>query len=134
MAKILFIESDLRNEKLGIMYLSAALKNAGHDTRLCWIEREDVQGLMLSYAPDYVAFSLTTGVHKALLALAAELKNTYRVKVIVGGPHATFFPGDISEEAADYVVIGQGERSVVDIVEQRVPQRIVLYGLSDLTQ
>jgi anaerobic magnesium-protoporphyrin IX monomethyl ester cyclase len=132
MAKILFIESDLRNEKLGIMYLSAALKQAGHDTRLCWLEREDIHALMASYAPDFVAFSLVTGTHRALLTLAAELKKSYGVRVVAGGPHVTFFPGEIAPEAADYLVIGQGEKALVDIVEQRVDERIVSYPLADL--
>jgi len=132
MAKILFIESDLRNEKLGIMYLSAALKSAGHDTMLCWLEREDLHDLMASYAPDFVAFSLVTGTQKMLLALATELKQRYGVRVIVGGPHVTFFPDGIPEQAADHLVIGQGEKAIVDIVEQRVQQRVVSYNLCDL--
>lgn len=134
MAKILFIESDLRNEKLGIMYLSAALKKSGHDTLMCWIEREDIHEVMVSYAPHFVAISLTTGAHASLLALAADLKQKYRVKVVVGGPHATFFSGEISEEAADYVVIGQGERALVDIVERRVQRRVVSYDFDDLNE
>ncbi|MDD2733774.1 MAG: radical SAM protein [Desulfuromonadaceae bacterium] len=134
MAKILFIESDLRNEKLGIMYLSAALKKAGHDTQMCWVEREDIHDLMPSYAPDFIAFSLTTGAHKSLLALAAELKQKYPVKVVVGGPHATFFAEEIPEEAADYVVIGQGEKALVDIVGQSVQQRVISYDLNDLNE
>ena len=32
--RILFIEHNLRNEKLGIMYLSAALKKKGHHADL----------------------------------------------------------------------------------------------------
>lgn len=132
MAKILFIESDLRNEKLGIMYLSAALKEAGHETMMCWIEREDIHDMMLSYSPDFLAFSLTTGAHKSLLALAEDLKQKYKVKTIVGGPHATFFASEILPIAADYVVTGQGERALVDIVEQKTRERVLSYELIDL--
>lgn len=132
MAKILFIESELRNEKLGIMYLSAALKKAGHETLLCWLEREDVHALIGSFAPDFLAFSLVTGAHTSLIRLAAELKQRYGVKVAAGGPHATFFPGEIPLEAADFVVVGQGERALLDIVEGRAHERELSYPLQDL--
>ena len=132
MARILFIESGLRNEKLGIMYLSAALKQAGHETLLCWIEREDIRETIASFGPDYLAVSLTTGSHRVLLSLAADLKKEYRLPVIAGGPHATFFPEGIANDAADFVVIGQGEKAIVDIVEKRVTTRQVQYELVDL--
>lgn len=132
MARILFIETNLRNEKLGIMYLSAALKQAGHETQLCWIEREDIRLTLAAFRPDYLALSLTTGSHKTLLSLAAELKKEYGLPVIAGGPHATFFPEGIPVEAADFVVIGQGEKAIVDIVGKKVTERQLQYELGDL--
>lgn len=132
MGRILFIESGLRNEKLGIMYLSAALKAAGHDTRLCWIEREDVNSEIQTFSPDFLAFSLTTGSHRALLELAAELKRCHGIPVIAGGPHATFFAPHIPAEAADFVVCGPGERAIVDIVEGQAADRVLSYPLADL--
>ncbi|MBU1040874.1 MAG: B12-binding domain-containing radical SAM protein [Proteobacteria bacterium] len=132
MARILFLESELRNEKLGIMYLSAALREAGHQSMLCWIEREDVHGLIASFRPDFLAVSLVTGSHGPLLALASELRSRYGLAVIAGGPHATFFSSEIPEDAADYVVVGQGELAMVDIVEGRAPERMLCYDLADL--
>ncbi len=132
MARILFIESELRNEKLGIMYLSAALRQGGHETLLCWIEREDVHELIAGFRPDFLAFSLVTGSHEAMLTLAAELRTRYGLKVIVGGPHATFFHAEIPERSADAVVIGQGERAMLDIVEGRALGRVVQYDLANL--
>lgn len=132
MPRVLFIETELRNEKLGIMYLSAALKRAGHETMLCWIEREDVRATIASFRPDFLALSLVTGSHKVLLALAAELKAEFGLPVVAGGPHATFFTEGVTPDSADFVVIGQGEGAIVDIVEGRVTNRLVRYGLADL--
>ncbi len=132
MAKILFIESAVRTEKLGIMHVSAALKQAGHQTRLCWLEREDIHETMARFQPDYLAFSLMTGSHEAELELAAELRARYGVPVVVGGPHVTFFPAEIPERSADYVVVGQGEQAMVDIVEGRARERVLRYDLADL--
>lgn len=132
MARILFIESELRNEKLGIMYLSAALKTAGHATCLCWLEKEPVEEMIASFSPDFLAFSLTTGAHRTLLDTAARLKERYRLPVIVGGPHATFFAETIPSEAADFVVVGQGERAIVDIAAGTATDRVLRYPLADL--
>ena len=40
--RVLFIEHQLRNEKLGIMYLSAALKSKGHHADLVQADKEDL--------------------------------------------------------------------------------------------
>lgn len=132
MAKILFVESAMRNEKLGIMYLSAALKQAGHDTLLCCVDKENVHDCITDFEPDWLAISLVTGTHKKHLLLAKELKQRYGLPAIAGGPHATFFPEEIPENAADYVVIGQGEKAIVDIVGGKVQDRLVRYPLTDL--
>jgi radical SAM superfamily enzyme YgiQ (UPF0313 family) len=134
MAKILFIESGMRNEKLGIMYLSAALKQAGHDTLLCCVDKEDIDDCIARFEPDWAAVSLVTGASRKLLQVAEDLRRRYRLAVIAGGPHATFFPHEIPEDAADYVVIGHGERAIVDIVGQKVRTRMVQYPLSDLNR
>ncbi len=75
MARILFVDTDLRNEKLGLMYISSALKAKGHDTMLCWHEMEDVEEIIKSFKPDFLAFTLTTGPHRKLIDIARRLKN-----------------------------------------------------------
>jgi len=132
MASVLFVESELRTEKLGIMYLSAALRQAGHKTMLCWTQRENVHDVISDFHPDFLGFSLVTGSHGPTLSLAAELRSRYGIRTIVGGPHATFFHSDIPEDAADFVVVGQGERAIVDIVENRAGARVLRYDLAEL--
>lgn len=114
------------------MYLSAALKQAGHTTYLCCVDNEDVYDCIDKFEPTYLAASLVTGTHWEILRLAKDIRKRYGIHVIVGGPHATFFHGKIPEDAADYVVVGHGEKAIVDIVEQKIGHRIVQYPLSDL--
>ncbi len=132
MKRVLIVETDLRNEKLGTMYLSAALKEKGHETLLCWYEKEDMDTLIKSFSPDFAAFSLVTGAHGRSLEIARKIRNDYHIPTIAGGPHATFFSKEIPEDAIDYVVIGQGEKAIVDIVEGRVRDRFSCYKFSDL--
>ncbi len=118
--RILFIERNLRNEKLGVMYLSAALKAAGHHADLIQTDKDDLDRRIADYKPDFVAFSITTGEHVYALKTAAEVKTCHGIPNIFGGPHCTYFPEIGFEDDVDFVVQGQGERAVVDIVEGRV--------------
>lgn len=68
--RVLFVERNLRNEKLGIMYLSAALKARGHHADLIQTDKEDLDDRLGDYRPDFVAFSITTGEHIFALSVA----------------------------------------------------------------
>ncbi len=118
--RVLFLERNLRNEKLGVMYLSASLKLRGHDAILLQTDKEDVGDCIRDYKPDFVAFSITTGEHPYALKTAASIKEQYGIPNIFGGPHCTFFPELAIEPSVDFVVQGQGEHAIVDIVEGRI--------------
>jgi len=134
MKRVLFIEADLRNEKLGIMYLSAALKMKGHETLLCRYGKEDLDMLVRSFSPDFVAFSLVTGAHRRSLEIAKDIRKNYGIPTVAGGPHATFFSQEIPEDAVDFVVVGQGEKAIVDVVEGRARGRFLCYDFADLNE
>lgn len=131
MAKILFIEKKPRYEKLGIMYLSAVLKRAGHQTDMIQTELEDIDEKMTSYKPDFVCYSICTGEHNFALETNNALKKKYRFKSIFGGSHCTFFPEMAKEENIDFWVQGQGETAILDIVEGREKNKIVHKPLID---
>ncbi len=118
--RILFIERNLRNEKLGVMYLSGALKASGHHADLIQVDKQDLDERLRSYRPDFVAFSITTGEHLFALKTARRIKREFNITNIFGGPHCTYFPEIGFSSDVDFVVQGQGERAIVDIVEGRI--------------
>ena len=65
MARIAFVQN-LAFEYLGVMYLSAALKQARHTTEAFILERGEAELVtqVLDFQPGVVAFSSTTGVHR----------------------------------------------------------------------
>jgi len=115
--KILFVEKDLRNEKLGIMYLSSSLKKQGHHTDLIQVDKEDIDQKIKEYKPDFIAFSIATGEHVYALKTAKKIKEKYGIPNIFGGPHCTFFPEFAQTSGVDFIVAGQGEQAIIDIVE-----------------
>jgi anaerobic magnesium-protoporphyrin IX monomethyl ester cyclase len=104
----------------GIMYLSAVLKQAGHAVRLLHVENSAdlIMQLASSGAPDILAFSATTGLHKCYLAMSRLAKQQFNVMSVFGGSHATFFPEMIEEKGVDAVCIGEGERAFVELADK----------------
>jgi len=114
MAKVAFIQRNL-NENLGVMYISACLKAAGHET-VCFIDAEekDLDEAVMAYSPDIIAFTVFSGMHLWSINTARRLKSQSNF-VIFGGPHATFFPDVIREECVDAICVGEGEYAMVEL-------------------
>jgi radical SAM superfamily enzyme YgiQ (UPF0313 family) len=103
----------------GIMYLSSALKQAGHQVQLLQVQDSaDLLGQLATAPPDILAFSATTGLHKCYLAMGRQAKQRFRILTVFGGSHATFFPEMIADEGADAVCIGEGERAFVELADR----------------
>lgn len=121
--KILFINKFLDKHTiyrvpLGILYLSAALKKAGHQVFICEPKRENVLEKVKRVKPDIIAYSLRTGFHRYYIDLNRRLKEEFSFFSIFGGPHATFFPEIIKEEGVDCVAQGECESAIVDLLDR----------------
>lgn len=116
--KILFVVHEgISHEPLGIEYLSAALKAAGHETKACM--QTNTYHVCGEWRPDFVAFQVLTGDQERWGEVARKVKEIYpHIKTIFGGPHFLFF-SKIDQADADVVIRGDGERSIVDAVEGR---------------
>jgi len=115
--KILFVEKRLRLEKLGVCYLAAVLKRAGHEATLMQDEIEDVDAYLNEEHVDFVMFSITSDEAGWASHRNKELKKRHCFKTVVGGPHPTFVPSwGMDDKAIDYVVRGPGEDVILNIV------------------
>ncbi len=126
--KIVFVHNGY--ESLGIEYLSASLKAAGHETALvidpCLFDeagfwrspalarffsyREAVLRRVEALKPDLVAFSVFTDTWPWALGLAREIKKRTGVKTVFGGIHPSSAPEAVlAEEAVDFICLGEGD-------------------------
>jgi len=118
---ILFISDAAENysvggfEPLGIMYLTSALKEAGHQVAICGAGRNEVKKYLSKFRPQVVAYSATTGAHRLFLNLNRRIKSEHLVFSVFGGPHPTFFPQMIEEEGVNALCIGEGEEVFVEL-------------------
>jgi radical SAM superfamily enzyme YgiQ (UPF0313 family) len=124
-------------ENLGVEYLSAVLKQRGHETALIFDPGfEDIffmksrlwRGLfsidaVLSRAarfqPDLLAFTSVTLSYGSVRQTAAALKAALGLPAIIGGPHATTAPeGVITEPCFDMVCIGEGDEALAELADR----------------
>jgi len=110
-------------EPLGVMFLSGMLKSQGHKVDVALIKDEKDLLVKLSPKHDFVGLSTYTGYHKQMFSLADYLLGT-RHKVIIGGPHATYFSDECSKHST-YVVKGEGLKALANIIEGKVNSNIV---------
>jgi radical SAM superfamily enzyme YgiQ (UPF0313 family) len=115
---------DIKLPPLGIAYLAAVLRAAGHAVEILDANLEKRQDLALrtrlrSFGPEVVGFSVVSQLRRTALRLAALVKDRDRdIRVVFGGSHPTVFPSEVAAEpAVDYAVHGEGEDTVVELMD-----------------
>lgn len=112
--------SDTDQPMTGVLYISSFLKKAGFETQVC-----DLSGLPEKYwhipIGDIYGITGTTPNFPWMKKVIDRLKEREpHKKVIVGGVHATTFPEHIFERTkADICVIGEGEHTALEIMQEK---------------
>jgi len=108
---------------LGIAYIGAYLERAGHkvkiiDATACRIRIEEVVAEVKEFRPGFIGISAFTPVAMTCYALVNALKAEIpQTPVALGGPHATILAEDcLTRSKADFVVMGEGEITVAELV------------------
>ncbi|MEE9487356.1 MAG: radical SAM protein [Candidatus Brocadiales bacterium] len=124
----------VREVPLNILYVSAALKKAGHATRVFELtpyKKRPVFGdrnriiktafheAFKEFRPDLVGFSAMTINLNLTRELAGIVKSHADTPVIFGGVHPTVEPeGTISMPEVDMVCVGEGEKAMVELADR----------------
>ncbi len=106
---------------LGIAYLAAVLKNAGHSVSLVHLvappEREQLVETVKSHDPDLIGYSSTTHMFRHI-ARIAEWLSALKIPTICGGVHPTIAPLEaLSTSGIDMICIGEGEQTILEACE-----------------
>jgi anaerobic magnesium-protoporphyrin IX monomethyl ester cyclase len=117
--KILFIEEYLPQEMLGIMWLSRAVKDAGHEAKALFLPEKNWLRKAKEYAPDVLCYSVTTGMHLYLAEVNRKVKEVLpNALSVFGGPHATFSPEYLETAGIDAICRGEGEGALVELLDR----------------
>lgn len=132
--RILFVHSEqdpytsakpletLERVQFGISYISALLKNEGHETALLIVDPDTAgraEWRIGQFDPQLICFtSVFTEFHLIRQAMARASRFFPRTYRVLGGPHATLNPEECLEEPVDAVCVGEGEYAVLELVAQ----------------
>jgi radical SAM superfamily enzyme YgiQ (UPF0313 family) len=106
----------------GLASLSACLKQQGHSVNLLDLRemrnwQQFTDAIHLSRTQIYCITMPTLDYHEAVQAATLIRKMKPKALIIVGGPHPSICPEQVSNEAAfDHVVIGEGEVTLPKLI------------------
>lgn len=134
MAKILLINPPLSGEELfargskdtasvipplGLAYLAAVLEDEGHFVRIIDGIATDTSIDEITAAVkdfDVAGITVLSTFFKRCVELVERIKSVSDIPVIAGGAHATAMPLSLLEKGVDYVVMGEGEDTIRELV------------------
>jgi len=124
---------------IGVGFLISVLRETGHSVFFIDNYLKPNDFLETDYlqrnAIDYVGIYANTICYRDTLRMLHKLEwfrrsNRWKGKIIVGGPHTTVLP-DTIPDFVDFVVQGEGEQAILDIISGKITERIVKYPRID---
>lgn len=119
---------------LSLLYLGASLSDAGHIPYIIDLNHssyKQLNDLIKDINPEFIGFTTSTPYYNWIINFTNHIKGKYpNIKLIAGGPHATVEPETLLDNF-DYIVCGEGEKAIVDIVEGKIKDKIVRYPYED---
>lgn len=121
---------------IGLALIAALLEKNGATVRIMDLQAEPgrFNSLGSLQEPDFVGITTTTVLAKRSYDISKHIRKLWPgVRIVFGGVHPTLVPREVLESsAADYVIRGEGERSMLKLVAGLEPQDIP--GLAVLRQ
>jgi len=108
---------------IGLGYLSACLKQNGHETRLLHLTKElpveELIKLVKETNPELICYTSFSNQFHYIKKVAASVKKELNIPTVCGGIHATVYPEDaISVEGIDMICVGEGEDVIVELANK----------------
>lgn len=107
-----------RIEPLGLAYIASVLQRAGHDVQVIHQVDPSFEQLMeqiIAFEPEVVGISAQTHVISRALHIAESTKSCCTARIVLGGWHPSALPEIAKHRAVDFVVVGEGERTMLEL-------------------
>lgn len=131
--RILFLQDTIDSESIGVAYVSAVLKEAGHNTELFILSLErDIDSRIREFSPDIIAFSIVVTKQRFYERLGGYIKSRFPdIKIVAGGPFITLKPEFVNQGFIDFGIVGEGEEAVVELVNS-IESKSSIDGIKNL--
>jgi len=134
MSNILLIQPPLTSEELykrgakdtasiipplGLAYIAAVLEKNGHKVEIIdgiasEISIDETINKVKNF--DFVGITVLSAFFKRCVEVIKRIKKAGNIPVITGGAHATAMPLSLLENGVDFVVLGEGEETIVELI------------------
>lgn len=115
-------------EPMGLLYLSDVARQEGWEPKIAFANEGDFRDFhqqLAAFDPKVLGFTIYTGNHNLVFNYLKQLRETRKdLSVVLGGPHATYFPKE-ALKYADYVVLSEGFNSFRKILRGEAKPGIV---------
>lgn len=124
---------------LGISYISAVLKQAGHQTKLIVTDSKFsagnlrlLDGAIKEFRPGLVCFTAIFSQYPFARDAVSFVKEHYPdIYTIIGGPYASLCPDEVISDPFDALCRGEGEYPALELVKQ-LERGAIPSGISNL--
>ncbi|MCS7114296.1 MAG: B12-binding domain-containing radical SAM protein [Candidatus Bathyarchaeota archaeon] len=120
---------------LGLTYVAAALEKHGFEVKIFdnYLFKKPlnhIELLVKKLNPEIIGISCNSINYKDCVEIARAAKGAApESKVVVGGPHPTCMPESVLDfEEVDFVVMGEGERAMVELAKHIIDGKNQCYG------
>lgn len=105
---------------LGILYVSAYLERKGFSNEVfdtTFSTMQKMRDYLLEFKPDVVAIYVNLMTKLNVLEVIKFIKlNLHQTKIVLGGPEIRYNANDFLNFGADYLVIGEGEETSLELM------------------
>lgn len=125
-----FIHEDLKEQEimrpyipLGILYISAFLEKNNYGNEIfdsTFSSFENLKSYLLDFKPDAIGIYTNLMTKLNVLRIIEYIKSTEAIKhckIILGGPEVTNHIANFLAFGADYIALGEGEQTMLELVE-----------------
>ncbi|MFA4952794.1 MAG: radical SAM protein [Candidatus Pacearchaeota archaeon] len=123
--RILFLSPPSKNDlfpPLGIAYITALLNKNNHEAIIKEGNNSSFKELLEAVRktkPDIVGITMNTNTRFVGLKIAKEIKEKYKIPIVLGGPHPTLMTDQILKNYpfVDYIVRNEGEYTTLNLLD-----------------
>lgn len=110
---------------LGILYIAACLHNEGYEVKVIDAQVDDLTHAEVAeqvrmFNPGLVGMTAMTFTLVDCKKVVQEIRKVMRTTIVIGGPHTAIYPEECFEPQgldADYVVVGEGEKTLIRLAQ-----------------
>ena len=109
------VYSSFSHPGLALPIIGTVLRRTGRDVRIFVDSIRPASAADIAWA-QLVGFSVNSAAFRETYRRAASIRADHGKPIVFGGPHVTFRPAEALEHG-DFVVRGEGEQTIVELVE-----------------